>query len=107
VTTLSLRFDAPANDLNNVMVYPNPFRPSEGQTAVTFDGLPQDTRIDIYTVSGRPVWEITAAQAGQCSWDGRNDRNELVASGLYLFVAKRYSDAGGWQYKQGKVAVVR
>lgn len=66
--------------------YPNPFNPA---TNIRF-ALPKDERvaIKIYDVLGREVRtlldEPLAAGTHSRQWDGRDDANQLVASGIYL-----------------------
>jgi hypothetical protein len=74
--------------------YPNPFNPS---TTLRFD-LPNPTlaSLKIYDVRGREVWSHSEgpAQIGAGSyelvWNGVNDANQPVATGLY-FVELRTS----------------
>jgi hypothetical protein len=67
--------------------YPNPFNPS---TTIQF-GLPAagNVRIVIYDMLGREVAEITNMQyaAGNYAvrWDGKNNSNEAVSSGMYVY----------------------
>lgn len=73
---------------------PNPFSMS---TAVHFSvGAAGRVRVDVYAVDGRRVRRLVdrAMHAGEhvVSWDGRDDRGEVVASGTYLV---RMRDAGG------------
>lgn len=78
--------------------YPNPFNPA---TTIAFD-LAQDANIqlDIFNVLGQKVRQILNrfAPAGhyQVVWDGRNDLQELVPSGVYFyrFQANDFIDTG-------------
>lgn len=74
-----------------VQNYPNPFNPS---TTISFDisetaGSTQLTNLTIYDLRGRRVKELinSTLQAGthRIHWDGRNDREEQVSSGIYLY----------------------
>jgi len=66
--------------------YPNPFNPA---TSIEYD-LPKHghVRLTIYDVLGRHIRTLveTRQQAGhfQTSWDGKNERNLPVTSGLYF-----------------------
>lgn len=77
-------------------IYPNPF--NSGTQINLVMGEKQRVRIDIYDVLGRVVRRIEAGEieAGRhrIFWDGRNDRNEPVGSGIYFVRAGagRYSD---------------
>jgi ligand-binding sensor domain-containing protein len=90
---------APAKNLTEVVPYPNPFVIREGTEKLTFDRLPYQAKIKIYTVAGELVREINAGD----QWDGRNKAGELVSGGIYLFYV---SDASG-KNAVGKVAVIR
>lgn len=69
-----------------VGVFPNPFNPS---TEVRFD-LPETAEVGIviYNVLGQPVREVLEGvlEAGRhvVVWDGRDQRGEPLASGVYL-----------------------
>ncbi len=73
--------------LANVLNYPNPFR---DETDICFDlGSPADVLIRIFSVAGRPVRELRmfGASAGfnRVRWDGRDEYQEKVANGVYLY----------------------
>ena len=67
--------------------YPNPFNPS---TKISYQ-IPSATsvKIDIYDMSGRKVKTLVDmfASAGTYSvvWNGRNDKGDTVASGIYVY----------------------
>jgi hypothetical protein len=70
-----------------VAVSPNPFNPS---TTIRFS-LPQRMPVtaEVWSVTGAKVRVLTngrtfAAGANELRWDGRNDANEPVASGVYF-----------------------
>jgi hypothetical protein len=82
-----------------VAARPNPFNPS---TTIAFD-LPGDSEVSlaVYDLQGRLVRDLLAAArfpAGshQKLWDGRDDRGQVVASGIYFyrFTAGRESRVG-------------
>jgi hypothetical protein len=67
---------------------PNPFNPS---TEVSFQ-VPEGTRnlsLDVYDLRGRLIRTLLegldSPATNEVIWDGRNDRGDLVASGVYLF----------------------
>ncbi|MEW6041814.1 MAG: fibronectin type III domain-containing protein, partial [Elusimicrobiota bacterium] len=49
-------FNALSERLSEVIIYPNPFKPSQGHKYVKFDKLSYSTTIKIYTLSGELVW---------------------------------------------------
>lgn len=68
-----------------VTVTPNPFRPSAGEP-LQIDGLSGNTRVRLYSASGRLVAELTADGAGRARWDGRTDGGRAVSAGVYIGV---------------------
>ncbi len=75
-----------ASSLNDVQIYPNPFRPNRGQGFVTITNMPAGAEVRVYTLSGNKVWEGTAGSTGILIWRGVNKYGYLVASGVYLAV---------------------
>jgi parallel beta-helix repeat protein len=74
--------------------YPNPFNPS---TTIAFDlpgnaGVKQSVRLAVYDMRGRLVRTLidSALDPGnhKIHWNGRNDREQSVASGIYLYRLK-------------------
>jgi tetratricopeptide (TPR) repeat protein len=67
--------------------YPNPFNPT---TTIAYD-LPVTSRVEItiYDILGKEVrrFDISSQSAGRQGvvWNGRNDNNEEVSSGVYLY----------------------
>ncbi|HRY28720.1 MAG TPA: S8 family serine peptidase [Elusimicrobiota bacterium] len=98
--------DAPKT-LGVLLVYPNPFKPYERHEAVTFAGLPVDSRVQIYTLSGALVRESGSLPVNEYVWDGRNGDGEPVASGVYYYVASHYDIRSGWTRKKGQLVVIR
>jgi len=70
--------------------YPNPFNPT---TTINYS-LKEDSKvsINIYNIKGQKVKQLTTDQlsAGQHSvvWDGRDDNNKQVSSGIYFYKLK-------------------
>ena len=92
--------------------YPNPWIPDSrternvhGTYAegIKFDGLSNaGGTIFIYNATGELVRKVTwSAGHTNTSWDGKNDRSEYVASGVYIWVIK---DGGT---SSGKIVVIR
>ena len=67
--------------------YPNPFNP-ETNIAYTLNA-PANVRIQIYNVTGQLIrtFDVGYQPAGNYSvhWDGRNENEETIASGVYLY----------------------
>lgn len=87
------------NDLSLVTTHPNPFVIREKGDKVTFDRLPYQTKVKIYTVSGELVKEIDSSD----QWDGTNQAGKLVSSGVYLFYL--FDQQG--RSALGKLALIR
>ena len=68
--------------------YPNPFNPS---TTIAYDlPIASIVNITIYDMMGRKIKtlvnEYEAAGFKYIQWDGRNDKNESVSAGLYVYL---------------------
>ncbi len=87
--------------------YPNPFDPRKGEdedTRIVFEpDRSGSITMSIYDLFGHLVYEKPNADAGDLSWDGRNGRGELVASGGYICVLK----IGGEVVSKHKIAVIK
>jgi Mg-chelatase subunit ChlD len=96
-------------NFNQVRAYPNPYRPEHKDNAVegiTFDNLPSNASIKIYTLAGELVRESKNSEISNSSWiwDLKNDDNDDVARGVYIYYM---SSSGVSDTKTGKVAVIR
>jgi hypothetical protein len=89
------------SSISNLLNYPNPFSTSTC-FMYTFTGLeqPSSFKIQIMTVSGRVVREITGSEFGEMKagrhvsdicWDGKDEFGDQLANGVYLYrvVAKK------------------
>jgi ligand-binding sensor domain-containing protein len=93
----------PVQTLGNINVTPNPFYlPSSSNLIV--DGLVRSSSMKILTVSGKPVKEIQTPGGKIGFWDGRNEKGDLVSTGVYFVVVFAEN---GEQVAVGKVAVIR
>ncbi|MGB2980094.1 MAG: T9SS type A sorting domain-containing protein, partial [Candidatus Zixiibacteriota bacterium] len=90
---------APAEELTDVVPYPNPLLIEKGSEILTFDRLPYEATVRIFTVAGELVKRIESGS----QWNGRSDGGELVASGIYLF----HVQGASGESAVGKIAVVR
>ncbi len=85
-------------------VYPNPFYLKRGGRSLTFAGLPLGAQINVFSLDGRLVRQLEeVSNSNTATWNGRNANGELVASGMYFYIA---GDRSGRAIK-GKFAVVR
>ncbi len=88
----------PTAQLENVIAFPNPFVISNQNDVLSFNYARSGT-VRIYTVAGE---EVDAFPINN-SWDGTNQKDQPVASGVYLFIL---SDDEG-NISRGKILLVR
>ncbi len=67
--------------------YPNPFNPS---TTINYSlSVSADIRLDIYNLKGEMVRSLIdqhqSAGTFEIKWDGRNDKNIRVSTGIYIY----------------------
>jgi hypothetical protein len=73
--------------------YPNPFSLKSKQTVFTYE-LPQKETIEIviYNILGAKIITLTNSEQEpgiyQINWNGKDDQNRLVASGVYFYQLK-------------------
>jgi len=79
---------------------PNPLDLSAGGATTTFSGAPAGSKVTIYDLEGLKVAE---RNNDPLSWDGRNERGDVVAGGTYMYVLE--TPAG--EKLTGKIAVVK
>lgn len=71
---------------------------------LTVDGLVENSTIRILSIDGRMIRNIITPGGRIGFWDGKDDRGQDVATGVYIVVA--YSEDGS-KVATGKVAIVR
>lgn len=103
LSTLSTPSVSPARSFANLEVYPNPYEVPSPR-AVTIGGLVADSYLKIFSVDGELVRSLATPGGGVGTWDGTDDDNRLVSSGVYVIVA--YSQ-DGTEVGSGKIAVIR
>src|SRR5690606_23551170 len=112
----------------NVMNYPNPFTTSTRFVfTLTGSEIPEVFTIQILTVTGKVVREITRSELGtlrigrnitEYAWDGRDEYGDRLANGVYLYrvrtklngqdLEKRASGADQFFNREyGKMVLVR
>jgi len=112
----------PGNQVNlaKFMVYPNPYRPNDGNastgqpydpanprtTGIIFDNLPAQVRVEVYTMRGERVFERTmTVNDGYLTWNAKNSANgDDVASGYCIYIV---TDLATGRRVTGKLAVIR
>ena len=98
-----------SNDVSEVSVYPNPYygthelESSRAEKYVSFNHLPVEAKIDIYSLGGVFVKSIEKNDASQfAQWDLKNQYGYPVASGMYIARVK-----SGGEEKILKIALVQ
>jgi VWFA-related protein len=94
----------------NVYAYPNPFNPEMGYVNIRYS-LSKDANvtIKIYDISGELVTTLIEEQPKEKGieysepWDGRNDRGDIVANGVYFYLITTTNG----EKAVGKIAVLR
>ncbi|MBK8088758.1 MAG: hypothetical protein IPK31_12890 [Chitinophagaceae bacterium] len=81
--------------ISNLLNYPNPFTTSTAFVfTITGSEVPQNIRIQILTITGKVVREITKAELGALrvgrnitdfKWDGTDQYGNKLANGIYLY----------------------
>jgi hypothetical protein len=89
-------------NLSGVRVYPNPWRSDRPSLGITFDNLPGDTEVRIFTTSGHLVRDYTHVP-GSVMWNLNNENGDRVGSGIYVYLITT-SDGSK---KRGKVAIIK
>ena len=84
--------------ITQLLNYPNPFSTSTRFVfTLTGDLIPDEVFIQIMTISGRVVREISESEIGpiqigrnitEFAWDGRDQFGDLLANGVYLYRVK-------------------
>jgi hypothetical protein len=81
--------------ISNMLNYPNPFTTSTAFVfTITGSEIPQNIRIQILTITGKVVREITKDELGplhigrnitEFKWDGTDQYGQKLANGIYLY----------------------
>ncbi|RTL59815.1 MAG: hypothetical protein EKK37_02880 [Sphingobacteriales bacterium] len=81
--------------ISNMLNYPNPFTTSTAFVfTITGSEIPQNIRIQILTITGKVVREITKEELGplrigrnitEFKWDGTDQYGQKLANGVYLY----------------------
>ena len=101
-STFQLAQVAPAVSPDFTVIYPNPFYPTQGNGYVTFQNMPKQAHVRLFTLKGEDLWDGYANDSGLLTWTGVNHAGRPAASGVYLAVV----DDGSKTHVY-KVAIVR
>ena len=101
---MSFRGDATNGDNNSseLNIFPNPVR--EGFNGnITIEGLSFNSNVKITDISGNLVFE-TISNGGTAVWNGYDNHNEKVNTGIYLIFSSSPSQKNG---PIGKILFIR
>jgi len=99
-----------ASNLDNVIVYPNPFKPTDGESktgtwsqGIFFGNLTKGAEIKIFTISGDFVgsFEKTDSYSGRYQWEVGDN----LASGIYIYLITNPDDKT--DKATGKFAIIK
>lgn len=106
LTKFAVAIVTPPTDFSNLIVYPNPFRPSYANHAsngIILKDLPAHSEVGIYTLLREQIIRLRDDDGdGLVKWDARNENGQVVASGVYFTVVK-----DGSKTKLLKIAIQR
>jgi hypothetical protein len=99
-----------ASTISSFYPYPNPFS-SSTQFVFTLTGneIPEDLKIQILTVTGKVVREITKQELGpihagnnksQYAWDGTDEFGDKLANGVYLYRVLIKNKGGNFEHRE-------
>jgi hypothetical protein len=105
LTSFKTPYSKPLESFDKLVLGPNPFRIKTGEVnKLKIFRLVRDSEIKIITISGELVTEFSSPGGFEAEWDGKDDKGELVNTGVYIIVA---FDTEGNSVVTGKVAVLR
>lgn len=105
VSKLSTPFLRPVDKIQALKIYPSPFKPSIHKQVI-IDNLTWNVSVNIFTPSGLLVKSLNNhldANGRQLTWDGKDENDVSVPSGVYLVVMN--NEDGKKQI--GKIALIR
>ena len=109
-----ITFAGPSADLDNVKVYPNPYKPGSGTIydnpslgeGIVFSNLTANANIKIFNIAGELVAEFNETDSdGMYLWNTRNSNGEKIASGVYIYFITNPNDKS--QKAKGRIVIVR
>ena len=93
----------PVEEFEDIICSPNPYL-LPPNVDLRIDGLIEDSFIKIITLNGQVVTEFESPGGKIATWNGRDTKNNLVPTGIYIVVA---FNKDGSKVGKGKVAIVR
>jgi hypothetical protein len=97
-----------AKDLSDVYVYPNPVKPSNGES-LTFANIPRYAKITIWTIDGTKIGDLEETDGnGGITFNLLDINGNQLSSGIYFYRIVMLDDSQNEQEeKLGKFAVIR
>jgi hypothetical protein len=102
-------------NLENVKVYPNPYKPNSGSIydnnpivgdGIIFSGLTHKAKVQIFNIAGELVTEFEEEDGdGIYVWDTRNKNGDKVASGVYIYFITNPDNES--QKTKGRIVIIR
>jgi hypothetical protein len=95
--------------VTDVVVFPNPFTPgvkdgfNDEANFVVPDSLAGDVLVNIYSVTGNKVREISKGIGSNLEWDGTDDNGNALRPGVYLYLIL----SNGNPFSKGTITIMR
>ena len=90
-------------NLENLIVYPNPFELTRGHSGIVFAGLTIDADIRIFDLNGREILRKDTIWQISWVWDARDEQGEIISRGIYIYLV---TNSQG-EKEIGKIAVIK
>ncbi len=96
-------------NLDEVTVYPNPYKINSGKNIITFANLTPSATISIFDLTGKLISEISkSGTAGGIDWDLKGENGNFIQSGIYIFRATgKDTNGNDVKDKTGKFAIIK
>ncbi len=104
ISAITTPFSRPDSSLQDITVYPNPFKPKDGNS-LTIDHLAQNVSISIFTSTGRLIRHFSDDETfgRRMVWDGSTAQGDPCPSGIYIVLVQSI----GGEHRTAKVALIR
>ena len=104
--------------LGEIKVFPNPYKPNDNNAStgssvddgedpnnsgIIFQGLAKDTKLKIFDLKGRLIFEKNSIDSNWWQWDVKDSNGEKVTSGIYFYLVIDTAE----RTKSGKFAIIK